>query len=168
MKKYIFGILLAVMIVPQAASAFSVSDTKVTKFGDRVALFQIDYDLGYKKYGMEAPAKAVRENPVDLQLAYSVRREDGEVSGLGYAASLISSAANLQDGYYQSNPGESETYSLYVLWMVPEGEEVHDYYLQVDRLPFNIIDGETKVKNGLSGGELKSFVAKRLVLKLSN
>jgi len=161
MKKYVFGLLLAVMIIPQTSSAYEMLEANEVKFSDSTVMFTIKYQLGFGKYGLEAPVGALRGGENDSPyLSYSVLDADGEVVEGGTDGALVFSPAAYRDARYLVSKNDSSIFTLVAFYTAPEGVSVEGYSLQVDSLPFVLIDGEERVSNGLSVGELKSYTTK--------
>jgi hypothetical protein len=164
MKKYITGTLFALTLVlaPQTSEAYRLIDTSATQFSDSTILFTITYQLGYGRFGMEAPVGAV-ESDADASpyLTYGIYDKDENQVNEGTFSAIVLSDATYKDAQYILEAGVASVFTLVALYTAPEGTNVEDYFLKVRSLPFTLVDDGSKIQNGLSAGELRTYTTKK-------
>ena len=159
MKKYLLGILFIATLVPQTVAAYKFLDSSATKLNKSTVLFTITYQLGYGKYGIEAPVGAIEGNSTSsAYITYGIYNEDEARITKGKFSSVVLSEASYREAQYILAEREVEQFKLVVLYTAPDGVNADDYFLRVNSLPFTLTYADKKFPNGLSSGEIKSYV----------
>jgi hypothetical protein len=162
--KYIFGIVCALLIAaPGVTQAYQVIDSSATKLNDTTYLFTIDYQLGFEKYDVLAPIGVVRSGEADTPyLNYALTQDEDENLIGGQSAALVLSTAQVRGAEYFVPKGEARRFTLFALLSFNDAPELNELQLQVTKLPFKLATEELTQQNGLSQGELQSYITPKV------
>lgn len=156
-KTALLGLGILLLVSPVSSYAFTAYDQAAIKLTDTTMLYTLKYRLGYGSSALSAPL-FVSAKP-------SAHKHDGNVAGVSFAGprvvesmrGIVLSDASVKDGEYYVAPEEEQLFTMFVIARVAEGATVPKQ-MQVESLPFTIVSGSTEIPNGLSAGELSSYV----------
>jgi len=162
--KYIFAMVCAALvIVPGNTFAYNATGGSATKINDHTYLYTINYQLGSVKYDILAPIGVVRDGERGSPYAsYSITQNEDEHLVGGKVSALVLSTAPVVGTQYQVKAGEAQRFTLFAILTFDETPELNETQLRVNRLPFTLKNNEVTLENGLSSGELKSYVTPKV------
>jgi len=162
--KYIFAIILAaVAFAPGVSSAYNAISSSATKLNDTTFLYTINYQLGSQKYDIMAPIGTVRAGERGSPyVSYTFTQDEDEQLIGGKASAVVLSTAQVVNNRYQVKAGEAQRFTLFALLTFDEAPDLDESQLRVNRLPFTLTNNEGTRENGLSSGELQSYVTPKV------
>lgn len=154
MKAHIvsFVIGISILLAPAVGQAFVATNHSFTALSDRVGLYQLQYELGYDQYDMVVPALV--GDAAAGRIAVEAASPQAGVTVYGIA---LGDSNTLEQGQYRIAAGDVMRFTLYLIVMADTASSLPES-LAVTALPFTLQDGATSRVNGLSRGELGSFV----------
>ncbi len=143
----------------EAVGTLAQSATRLTK---DIVLYQVSYELGFKKYEVRAPIGAMRNLQVGSTspyLGYTILNDSETLTDIGKSAGLVLSGATIDGADYIIPKGSAATFTLVTLLSLPEaiGEDL-DLALQVTALPFTMIGDTVTIDGHLNASELQYFI----------
>jgi hypothetical protein len=165
MKQKIFSAVfcisfLSFFFVPSFASASSSIRQTVTKLNENTFLFTVTYPFSFLGYGAAMPIGAVQglryEQPSPY-VGYELLNEDGTPVMGAKSAALVLSGAPFSERGYEVLPGKQADFMLMALVTLPAGNDPKGTYLQVTKLPFTLLKGNTILPSQLDETQLKSY-----------
>ena len=162
--KYIFAITLASLVLaPATGFAYQVTSSSATKLNDTTYLYTISYQLGSVKYDIMAPIGTVRAGERGSPyVSYTFTQDEDEELIGGTSSAVVLSTAPVVGNRYQVKAGESQRFTLFALLSFDKAPELDESQLRVNRLPFTLQNNEVTLENGLSSGELQSYVTPKV------
>lgn len=155
MKVSIYSLLLGVLFFasPALGHAFAPTATAAVQVTDTSYLFMFDLNLGYEQYHMLVPV---------FGSSFELESTDPSVQ-VADAAVITLGDTRAHNGTYHVEKGDGASFTI--LAVVTLEEALADdgaVRLQVTDVPFTLVDtaDDTQWQNGLSAGELSSFVAR--------
>lgn len=137
------GILI--LFTPLPTLAFPAAEaTNAIAVTEDTALFSITYRLGFLNRETRVPIHAAPHHtqPAATSVRYQIDRA-GAAYAAGQSPAIILTDdpdVTVEDGYYVLESGESANFTLYSIFRPDPGTAPAFYQLQINRLPFLLID----------------------------
>lgn len=155
-------------MLPDTTAAYFTTAQSATRVSSDTVLYTVSYSFGFADRGLYMPIMATAtdnaEQPAskELRAAYTFRNSNDESILPGVSNALIltgSRAAEVVDGTYYLEPGESATFTLVALLTVPLSEQavLDETSLLVTHLPFTMVIDDTPYQNRLNPTELQYY-----------
>lgn len=159
-----FSLFLVIFLIfPQLSHAYFSTAQNAIQLTETTALFTVSYKFGFDNRELYMPIMAVRatnDTSSQTKAEYSIIADDGEIISIGSTSALVLtnlSTANIVDGQYHLEPGESATFTLVTLLTLPENSSAEEVSLLVTHLPFTTTKNNVPLYQHLNPSELQYY-----------
>jgi len=170
---FLYGLIVVIfIIVPHTSHAYFTTNQTAVKLNDHTALFVIEYAFGLDKEDLYMPAiteRGLSWESTTEKVGYVLTEDQDDSRTNGTVTAVVLSHAPIVNGMYKLEKGKAQKMWLIALLTTNEDELETDYALQVQKLPFYVDTGDTKLQTRqLNPSELQYYVTKEVELNTGN
>lgn len=155
MKLALFA-LCGLMLLPQSAAAYEVTDSQAYRLDDTTYLFTVSYKFGFLNREMATPIFATRSEADGTKVEYAIEVNNEPASGIMGAVVLTKDEdVVIEDGYYTLPRGRNAEFTL--VGIVRTETDVTSAGLQITKLPYLTHDDGQTWLGGVTDEELLEY-----------
>jgi len=159
--------LCVLVLMPQSASAYKVTDTDAVKLNDDTILFSITYSFGFLNRDMMTPIQATFGDALlGSRVSYEMSSANTPFVAPYAPAIVLSNDENvtIKDGQYYLPRGKNAEFTLIGLLRLKDTDPKNALQMAITNLPYTTIDGDTQALSAVLPDQLKKYVTPTLTL----
>lgn len=162
MKLALFA-LCGLILLPQSAAAYEVTDSQAIQLDDNTYLFTISYKFGFLNRNMATPMFASNSPDSEDKVGYQININGEPATGIQGAVVLTKSENVTENSSYYVLP-ERKNAIFTLVGIVRSDTEVKSADMIVTKLPYITNNGEESKLSGVTDEELLEYKSPTLLI----